>query len=126
MRATKLIVRQRYQRIEADRKQPADFASVDLAEDFVGIDAGLRQFGRIDAPHLGHMGAMLRVGQIAAAGKLVALLAMFAPALAIGLAGNRGIAAAFAANPAGGEHDVDRAQHILDAMAVMLDATRVQ
>ena len=72
------------------------------------------------------MGAMLRVGQIAPAGKLVTLLAMLASALTIGLAGNRGISAAFAANAAGGEHDVDRAEHVLDAVALMFDAARVQ
>ncbi len=53
MRATKLLSGSDTRGLKQIDKQPADFAAVDLAEDFVGIDAGLRQFVRIDAPHLG-------------------------------------------------------------------------
>ena len=59
-------------------------------------------------------------------GKLVALLAVLAPALAVPLAGDGRVAAALAADAPRGEHDVDRPQAVLDAVAVVLDAAGVE
>ena len=60
-----------------------------------------------------------------ATGKLVAFLSMLAATLSIGLAGDRRVAAVFAADASRGQHDVDRAEHVLHAMAVMFDAAGV-
>ncbi len=121
-----VAVRQRHLGVEADAEQAADFAAVDLAEDLVGVHAAVRQFRRIDAPHLGDVGAVLRVLDVAAAGQLIALLAVFASALAVALAGDGGVAAALAADAAGRQHHVDGAETVLDAVRVMLDAAGVQ
>ena len=72
------------------------------------------------------MGAVLRVVDVAAAGQLVALLAVLAAALAVGLAGDGGVAAALAADSARRQHHVDGAKAVLDAVAVVLDAAGVQ
>ena len=91
-------------------QQALDLAPIDLAEDLVGIDARRGQFVRVDAPDRGDVGAVLGVVDVARAGELVALLAVLAPALAVALAGDRGVAAALAADPARSQHDVDRAR----------------
>src|SRR5262249_32679331 len=49
-----------------------------------------------------------------------------APALAVALSGDGGIAAALAPDAPGSQHDVDCAEDVLDAMRVMLDAARMQ
>ncbi len=69
---------------------------------------------------------MLRVGDVAAAGELIALLAVLASALAVALAGDGGVAAAGPPDAAGGEDHVDRTEDVLYAVAVVLDAARVQ
>src|SRR5690606_16559498 len=50
---------------------------------------------------------------------------MFTPALAVRLACDGRVTAVLAANPAGGQHDVDRAHHVLNAVAVMLQPSGV-
>ena len=44
-----------------------DLAALDLAENFVGIDAGFWDLVRFDAPHLGDVSAVFRVPDIARA-----------------------------------------------------------
>ncbi len=68
---------------------------------------------------------MFGVAQVAAAGKLVALLAVFAPTLAVALAGDGGVTAVGPADAPRGQHHVDRPQHILHPFAVMLNAAGV-
>ena len=51
---------------------------------------------------------------------------MFAAALAIGLTDDRAVAALRFSDPAAGEHEVDRAQRILNAVGVMFDAARME
>jgi hypothetical protein len=58
--------------------------------------------------------------------ELIALLAVLAAALAVGLADDGAVAAVRAAEPSGREHEVDRAERVLHAVRVMLDAARVQ
>ena len=66
------------------------------------------------------------IADVAPARKLIALLTVFAPALAVGLSHDGAVAALRFADAAGGEHQVDRAQDVLHAIGVMLDATRVE
>ena len=119
------VVGQRHLGIEAQRQQTADFAAVDLAKDLVGVHTGVGQFLGIDAPDTGDVGAVFGVFDVAHTGKLVALLAVFAAALAVGLSGDGAVAAALAADAPGGQYHVDRPEHVLHALAVMLDAASV-
>ena len=59
-------------------------------------------------------------------GKLIALLAVLAAALAVALAGDHHAAGALAAEVAGGEEQVDHREAVLDALRVVLDAARVE
>ena len=124
--ADEVVVRQRHLGVEADTKQAAHFAAIDLAENLVGIDARPGQLVRLDAPDLGDVGAMFRLGDVASAGELIALLTVLASALTVALAGDRRIAAAGPADAPRSENHVDRPEDVLDAVAVMLDAARVQ
>src|SRR5207302_4625522 len=73
-----------------------------------------------------HLGAVLRVADVAGAGELVALLAVLPAALAVALPGDGRIAAIGPADASGGEDDVDGAQAVLHAVRVVLDAAGVQ
>ena len=111
-------VRQRHLGVEADAEQAADLAAVDQAEDLVGVHAGAPgNSSGADAPDLGDVLAVLGLADVAAAGKLVALLAVLAPALAVALAGDGRVAAVGPADPARGQDHVDGAQAVLDAVA---------
>src|SRR4029079_5844217 len=68
------IVGKRDLRIEADRDQRLDLAAIDLAEEFVGIDAGSRQFAFVDPPDAGDVAAVIRVADVSQAWQLIALL----------------------------------------------------
>ena len=116
------VVRKRDLRIEADRQERLDLTTVDLPEQFVGVDARTGKVGFVDPPDASDVPAMFGIADVAPARKLIALLAVFAAALAVGLADDRAVAALRFANPAGGEHQVDRAQSILNAVGVVLDA----
>src|SRR5699024_6944780 len=80
---------------------------------------------RIHAPHAGDVGAVLGVGEVAPARKLIALLPVLAPALAVGLSRDRRVAAVGTTDAPGGQYDVDGAQDVLDAVAVMLEPARM-
>ena len=69
---------------------------------------------------------MLGVGDVAPARELVALLPVLAAALAVGLADDGAVAALGLADAAGGEHEVDRAERVLHAVGVVLDAAGVE
>ena len=107
-------------------KEGSRIALVNAPKDFVRVDTRFGQLFGVDAPYAGDMCAVLRVGEIASAWKLIAFLAVFASALSVRLAGDGRIATVFAANATRCQHDVDRAQNILNAMAVMLDTARVK
>src|SRR5437764_989889 len=66
--------------------------------------------------------AMVGVRDIAPTGKLVALLSVLTPALTVGLADDRAVAALGFADSAGGEDEVDRPQRVLHPVGMMLDA----
>ncbi len=53
-------------------------------------------------------------------------MAVFAPALAIALPGNRSVSAALPAKATGRQDQVDEGEHVIDALGVLLDAARVQ
>src|SRR5678816_116646 len=103
-----------------------DFTTVDLSEQFVGVDARPRKVGFVDPPDSSNVPAMFGIADVAPARKLIAFLPMFAAALAVGLTDDRAVAALRFADPAAGEHEIDRAQRILNAVGVMLDAARME
>jgi hypothetical protein len=121
----KLLSGRETTRVEAERDQALDLAIVDLAEHLVAIDAGAGHVRLGDAPDLGDVGAVDRVGDIAPAGQLVALLPVLAAALAVGLAGDGAVAAPLAPDTPGGQHHVDRAEHVLHAVRMVLDPAGV-
>ena len=91
--------------------------------------AGMPLPGMSDSsqPHtLATCGTVLGVGDVAVAGQLVALVAVLAAALAVALPGDRRHAATGLAELAGGEPEVDRGEHVVDALGVLLDAAGVQ
>src|SRR5690606_24492753 len=71
-------------------------------------------------------GAMFRIVEITLAGELVALLPVLAAPLTVRLAGDRCIPASFTADAPGSEDDVDRPQHVLHAVAVVLNSASMQ
>src|SRR5690606_3767701 len=119
------VVRDRDNRVEEDAEQAADLAAIDLAEQLDAVDAGWRQVVRLDAPDARDVRAVLRVVDAPHARELVRLLAVLAAALPVALPRDRAVAAALAPDPARRQHDVDRAQHVLHAVAVVLYPARV-
>ncbi len=69
---------------------------------------------------------MLGIGDVAVAGELVALVAVLAAALAVALPGDRGDTAPRLTELAGGQTEVDRRDHVVDALGVLLDASGVE
>src|SRR5262249_46813982 len=65
-------------------------------------------------------------GDVAPSRELIALLAVLASALAIGLPCDRAVAALRLADAAGREDEIDRAERVLHAVRVMLDASGVE
>ena len=112
------VVRQRHLGVEAEAEQALDLALVDLAEQLVGVHTRVGDALLRHVPDAGDVGAMLGVLDVAHAGELVALLAVLAAALAVGLAGDGAVAAALAADAPRCQHDVDRPQAVLHAVAV--------
>ena len=69
---------------------------------------------------------MLRVRDVARARQLIAFLSLLARALAVALAGDHGVAAAFTADSPAGDYQVDGGNAVVHAFAVVLDAARMQ
>src|SRR5262245_13432984 len=120
------VVGQRDLWVEADRQQRLDFTPVDLAEQLVCVDSRTGELVFLDAPDASDVPAMFGVADVASAGKLIALLSVFAAPLAVGLTDDRAVAALRPTNPAAGEHEVDGAQRVLNAIRVVLDAPRME
>src|SRR5437660_3434169 len=78
------------------------------------------------APDFGNVGAVLRVLDVTRSGKLVAVLSLLASALAVTLAGDHGVTAAFEANTSGSGYEVDGGHAILHTLGMVLDTARVQ
>ncbi len=72
------------------------------------------------------MGAMLRVVNLAIARKLVGLLSMLAPALAVALAGHAAVAAVRAARFAQRQHQINQGQRVVHAFGLLAGASRGQ
>src|SRR5260370_14054485 len=120
--AREIRVGQRDQRIEADGEQRLDFAAMDSLHDLDGGIALLSDFVFLNTPDLRDMPAPFRIVDLALTGKLIALLAMFAAALSIALAGDHHAARAFAADVAPAQIHVDHRPYGFDAFGVMLDS----
>ena len=116
-----LCVGRRHSRVEADRQQPLDLPGVDRLDDLLGGDPLTRDLVLVAAPHRRDVGPVVGVRDVAVAGELVALVAMFPTALAVALPGDRRHAAPRLAVLAGGQAEVDRGQHVLRAFALLLD-----
>ena len=102
-----VAVWQRDCRVEAEQQQSFDAALVDRLEQRHGRQAGVRDRRLLDAPDTGDVLAVRRVLEIPGAGKLIAFLTLLACALTVALAGDHGVAAAFAPDAAGGHDQVD-------------------
>ena len=116
-------IRQGHQRVEADGKQPFDFAAVNGVHDFDRGVAGLRQIIRRDPPDSGYVRTRCGIGEASLTGQLVALLSVFATALTIALTGHHNRSGAFAANIAGSQRDGDYRLAILDTFGVVFQST---
>src|SRR5579884_2039190 len=119
-------VRQGDDRVEADGEQALDLAGVHQLDDLFGGVALARQLRLGDAPNLGDILAMLRVLDVAVAGKLIALVAVLAPALTVALAGNRSIAAAGPPDASSRQHQVNAGEDIFHALRMVFDAARME
>src|SRR4029434_254847 len=86
-RAGAVRIRDGNQRIETDANEPFDLAALDGVENLTRGKALFRQVALRQTPELGDELSMLRIVDVAAARKLVAALAVFAPALTVALAG---------------------------------------
>ena len=91
-------------------------------EEFDGGEAGARDQGFGHAPDLCHVGAGGGIGDLPVAGELVRLLAVFAAALAVALAGERAVAAARGARQAQQEGEIDGGRGGVGAVDVLFDA----
>src|SRR5262249_34034335 len=80
----------------------------------------------VDSPDRRDVLPVLRIADIAPAGQLVALLAMFPSALSVGLTSDRAVAALRLADPPSGQHEIDRAKGVLDAARMLLDTPCVK
>lgn len=105
-----------------DEQRAGAVGAAERVEQLVGRHAGAGQLGGVDAPHLGDVGAGRRVVDLAVAGELVGLLAVFAPALAVALAGEAAVPGVRAAGQAEGEGEVDVRAYRVDALGVLLGA----
>ena len=124
--ADEVAVGQRHRRVEAEEQQALDAAVVDRFEQRHGRQSGMRDGGFLDAPHAGDVFPVRRVLEVARARQLIAFLSLLARALAVALAGDHRVAAAFAPDAARGHHQVDGGHAVLDALRVVLDAAGVQ
>src|SRR5262249_39989271 len=123
--ANKSVIRKGYNRIKADRKKTADFIRFDFPEHLIAIDTRGRHFLFGDSPNVCDVGAVFGIGNVASPRKLIAFLSVFAASLAISLPRDGGVSASGSADPARGEHDVDGAQNVLNAVRVMLNSAGV-
>ncbi len=110
-------------RVGPHQQQGADVGAQGVQQ-LVGAAARPRQRVRVHAPHARHVTARLRVVQLAVAGQLVGLLAVFTPALAVALAGEAAVAGVRAAGAAGGQAEVDPRADRVGALGLLLRAAR--
>src|SRR5262245_49875420 len=93
-----VVVGKRDLRVKTNTEQTADLTVIDATKHFVAVNSGLRQLIGIDTPNARNVGPVFRVADIARSGQLVAFLSMLSATLAVGLAGDRCVAASFASN----------------------------
>ena len=121
-----VVVRQRNQRVEADADEPLDLAAMDRLHDLVSGQALAGHVLLVNAPDAADVLAVFGIFDVPVARELIALVAVLASALAVALAGDRGVAAVRLADAPGGKHEVDAGQNVLDALALVLDPARMQ
>ena len=98
---------------------------MDRVHDFLGAVAGLGKFFGLDAPDARNILARGGISERTLAGKLVALLPMLTPALAVALAGNHRGTRALAPNISGSKSNVEYRQAVLHAFGLMLQSASV-
>src|SRR5688572_6072859 len=94
--------------------------------DLVSGEALARQLLLINAPDTTDVFAVLWVLDVPVARKLIALVPVLASALSVPLARDGGVTAVRLADATGRQHEIDAGQHVLDALALMFNAARVQ
>ncbi len=95
-------------------------------EDLAGRHPRFRQRVGVDTPDGRDLGAMSRVGDLTIAGKLVGLLAVFAAALSVSLAGETAVAAERLAGLTERQDEVDESQDVVDALALLFGTAAAQ
>ena len=125
-RPSVLGVRERHEGIETDAQQPPDLPAMDGLTHLRGSVADAWQFIFGHAPALGNDAAVLRIVDVPPTRELVTTLPMLPPALAISLAGDGRVPAAWLANLASGQDQVDARQTVFRALGVMFNAAGVQ
>src|SRR5262245_21943293 len=113
-------MRQRNQRIETNRKQRLDFSVMNGVHNLLRRVACAGDVIRTDPPYFRDVRPSCRILDRARAWKLITLLAMFAPALTIALAGDHRTAAALSAEFSRSQCQIDQRQHILNTLGLML------
>src|SRR5262249_43024041 len=94
--------------------------------DLLRGEARSRNVARLAAPHGRDIRPVLVIGDVPSARQLLGLLAVFAPALTVALTGDHVHALPRPADATGREGEVDAGEHVLDALARVLEAARVQ
>ena len=113
--------------IRSEHQQRAHAAfGAERIQHLVGGTASLRQIGFVNSPNARYKGAMFRIVDAAITGQLIGLLAMFAAALAVALPCQATVPAMQFAHSAQRQREVDEAQHVVDALALLFRSTRGQ
>ena len=118
-------IRQRDHQVGADDQAGFDLALRHQVDHLRGRGALKGQLRLGDAPHAGDVLAVFGHVDVSVAWQLVCLLADFAPALAVALAGQHRRAAAGLAHLAAGQRQVDAGVAGVHAVRAVLDAARM-
>ena len=105
------------------RAGPAVRRRAERLQQLYGRDAGAGDDGRVDAPDGRNVRTRRRVGDLAVAGQLIALLPVLPAALPVALPRQRAIARVLASGQPEGERQVDGRGRRIGAVDVLLDAT---
>jgi hypothetical protein len=107
-----------------DEQRLGAAVGAERVEQLVRGSPGAGQRVGVDAPDAGHMGSGGGVGDHPVPGELVGLLAVFAAALPVALAGQRAESGPLAAGEPQGERQVDEAEDGVGALGLLFGAAR--
>ena len=124
--ACSVRVRNRHEGIKTDREQAANLAGFNGVKNLAGREPGPRNLGFGDAPKLRNEVPVVLVFDVAAAGQLVAPLAVLAAALAVPLPGDGSVSAAGLSDASAGQDKIDVGEAVFDALGVVLDSAGMQ